>query len=88
VCFGTFYVWIFRTGVDILDEFRQSVSKEVINIILGNALFNPYDNSVLEITTPQIVTEHELMSHDLCENIAHVLIDTEYGEMQILVGKF
>lgn len=69
-------------------EFRESISKEVINIIVGNALFNPYDNSVLEITTPHIITQDELMSHDLYEKVALVIIDTEYGEMQILVGKF
>jgi len=71
-----------------LIEFRESISKEVINIIIGNALFNPYDKTVLEITTPYIIKHDELITHDVHQNIAHVLIDTEYGEMQILVGKF
>jgi two-component system chemotaxis sensor kinase CheA len=73
---------------DMILEFRESISKEVINIVVGNALFNPYDNSVLEITTPQIITQDELMAHDLYEKVAHVIIDTQYGEMHILVGKF
>jgi two-component system chemotaxis sensor kinase CheA len=73
---------------DMILEFRESISKEVINIIVGNALFNPYDNTVLEITPPQIITQDELISHDLYEKIAYVIVDTEYGEMQILVGKF
>ncbi|NOQ29569.1 MAG: hypothetical protein GQ570_00450 [Helicobacteraceae bacterium] len=82
----------FNQGHPIKDsevvEYRESISKEVINIIVGNALFNPYDKTVLEITTPCIVEHDELITHDLHQNIAHVLVDTEYGEMQILVGKF
>ncbi|MFT5662393.1 MAG: two-component system chemotaxis sensor kinase CheA [Sulfurimonas sp.] len=69
-------------------EYRESISKEVINIIVGNALFNPYDKTVLEITTPCIIKHDELITHNFQQNIAHVVIDTEYGEMQILVGKF
>jgi hypothetical protein len=72
---------------EILD-YRESISKEVLNIIIGNALFNPYDKSVLEITTPIIVDYDELYSHGLNQKIAHVIIDTEFGEIQILVGKF
>ena len=68
--------------------YRESISKEVINIIIGNALFNPYDKTVLEITTPYIIEYDELVTHDLHQKIAHTIIDTEYGEMQILVGKF
>ena len=68
--------------------FRESISKEVVNIIVGNALFNPYDKTVLEITTPHFIKYDELMSHDMSMKIAQVTIDTEYGEMQILVGKF
>ncbi len=69
-------------------EYRESISKEVINIIIGNALFNPYDKTVLEITTPYVINHDELIAHDLHQKIAHVIIDTEYGEMQILVGRF
>jgi two-component system chemotaxis sensor kinase CheA len=68
--------------------YRESISKEVINIIIGNALFNPYDKSVLEITTPCIIEYDDLITHDLHQKIAHTIVDTEYGEMQILVGKF
>lgn len=71
-----------------LAEFRESISKEVVNIIVGNALFNPYDKTVLEITTPYILEYDDLVSHSSHHKIAHVIIDTEYGEMQILVGKF
>ncbi|MBL0721822.1 MAG: hypothetical protein JJV88_04500 [Sulfurovum sp.] len=71
-----------------IELYRESISKEVINIIIGNALFNPYDKSVLEITTPHIIEYEELIIHDVHQRIAHVTIDTEYGEMQILVGKF
>ncbi len=82
----------FNQGHPIKDsevvEYRESISREVINIIVGNALFNPYDKTVLEITTPYIIEHDELITHDLHQKIAQVLIDTEYGEMQILVGKF
>ena len=71
-----------------VETYRESISKEVINIITGNALFNPYDKTVLEITTPYIIKHDELITHDLNQKIAHVIVDTEYGEMQILVGKF
>jgi len=70
-----------------LIEYRESVSMEVLNIIIGNALFNPYDSSVLEITSPYITAYDELCTSGIHEKIAHVLIDTEFGEMQILVGK-
>jgi len=69
-------------------QYRESISKEVINIIIGNALFNPYDKTVLNITTPCIIEYDELVMHDLHQKVAQVIIDTEYGEMQILVGKF
>jgi len=82
----------FNQGHAIADsdiaEFRESISKEVINIITGNALFNPYDKTVLEITTPSIIEHDELIIHDMHQKIAHVILDTEYGEMQILVGRF
>ncbi len=69
-------------------EYRQSVSMEVLNIIIGNALFNPYDHSILKITSPYIIEHDELMTEGANEKIAHVIIDTEYGEMQVLVGRF
>ncbi len=71
-----------------LSAYRESVSMEVLNIIVGNALFNPYDKSILEITSPVITVFDELCSHDMNEKIAHVIVDTEFGEMQILVGRF
>lgn len=71
-----------------LSAYRESVSKEVLNIIVGNALFNPYDKTILEITSPFITDYDELCSHDINEKIAHVIIDTEFGEMQVLVGQF
>ncbi|MBT4863080.1 MAG: hypothetical protein HON46_19960, partial [Gammaproteobacteria bacterium] len=69
-------------------EYRQSVSMEVLNIIIGNALFNPYDHSILKITSPNIIEHDELTTEGANEKIAHVIIDTEYGEMQVLVGRF
>ncbi|MFK5892400.1 MAG: ATP-binding protein [Pseudomonadota bacterium] len=71
-----------------IKEYRESVSMEVLNIVIGNALFNPYDKTVLEITSPVITKYDELCTHALNEKIAHVIVDTEYGEMQILVGRF
>jgi len=68
--------------------YRESVSMEVLNIIVGNALFNPYDKTILEITSPVMTDFDELCSNDTSEKIAHVIVDTEFGEMQILVGRF
>ncbi len=73
---------------DELPDYRKSVSMEVLNIIVGNALFNPYDKTILEITSPFITEYDELCSHNINEKIAHVIIDTEFGEMQLLVGRF
>ncbi len=73
---------------DELLEYRKSVSMEVLNIIIGNALFNPYDHSILKITSPHIIETDELSTEGADEKIAHVIIDTEFGEMQILVGRF
>ena len=82
----------FNSGEEItkdeLADYRASVSMEVLNIIVGNALFNPYDKTILEITSPVIIAYDELSSHDKNEKVAHVTIDTEFGEMQILVGRF
>jgi two-component system, chemotaxis family, sensor kinase CheA len=71
-----------------LPAYRESVSMEVLNIIVGNALFNPYDKTILEITSPFITDYDELCSRGINEKIAHVIIDTEFGEMQVLVGRF
>ncbi|MCK5069455.1 MAG: hypothetical protein KAR01_02905, partial [Desulfocapsa sp.] len=82
----------FNNGEDIAEEelpiYRESVSMEVLNIIVGNALFNPYDKTILEITSPVMTDFDELCSNDTSEKIAHVIVDTEFGEMQILVGRF
>ncbi|MCU7834584.1 MAG: hypothetical protein KZQ83_04940 [gamma proteobacterium symbiont of Taylorina sp.] len=77
----------YKVADDELIEYRESVSKEVLNIIIGNALFNPYDTSVLEITSPYITAYDELCTDSAHEKIAQVIIDTEFGEMQVLVGK-
>ena len=69
-------------------EYRQSVSMEVLNIIIGNALFNPYDHSILKITSPHIIEQDELSTEGADEKVANVIVDTEYGEMQILIGRF
>ncbi len=82
----------FNHGEPIADEelsaYRESVSMEVLNIIVGNALFNPYDKTILKITSPIMTDFDELCSNDTNEKIAHVIVDTEFGEMQILVGRF
>ncbi len=82
----------FNHGETIAEEelsaYRESVSMEVLNIIVGNALFNPYDKTILKITSPVMTDFDELCSNDTSEKIAHVTVDTEFGEMKILVGRF
>ena len=83
---------IFSPGENLTEselvEYRKSVSMEVLNIIVGNALFNPYDTTILQITAPFITEHDELHTHDGNEKIAHISVDTEFGEMQVLVGRF
>lgn len=78
----------YKVKVDELLEYRNSVSMEVLNIIIGNALFNPYDHSILKITSPHIIKQDELSTDAGNEKVANVIIDTEFGEIQILIGRF
>lgn len=75
----------FLEGEEIDDEEREeiqeSVSCEVVNTIVGNALKNPLDGTTLGITPPIVISEAKSLFKQKSSQIATATIKTEYGEM-------
>lgn len=74
-----------EVGEDELEEVRESVSCEMINIIVGNALKNPVDSSTLSITPPIVIYEAKSFSKHKSSNVATSTIQTEFGDMLVTV---
>ena len=68
-----------------LDEVKESVSCEVINTIVGNALKNPLDGSTLGITPPILIYEAKSLFRQKSSQIVAATIETEFGEMLVTV---
>ena len=66
---------------DELDEIRESVSSEIVNIIVGNALFNPVDNTVLHISPPILIYEAKFLFQQKNSHISITRIETQFGDM-------
>ena len=66
---------------DELDEIRESVSCEVVNTIVGNALKNPLDGTTLSITPPILIYEAKSLFKHKDSKIAVATIKTEFGDM-------
>ena len=66
---------------DEMDEIRESVSCEVINTIVGNALRNPVDDTTLSITPPIAIYEAKSLFKHKSSKIATATLKTEYGDM-------
>jgi CheY-specific phosphatase CheX len=66
---------------DELDEIKESVSCEVVNTIVGNALKNPLDGTTLGITPPILIYEAKSLFKQKSSQIATAIIKTEFGEM-------
>jgi len=66
-----------------LEEIRESVACEVVNIIVGNALKNPINDTVLSITPPILIYEAKKIFKYRNSKIATAVIMTQYGEMLI-----
>ena len=76
---------VFLEGEEVdeeeMDEIRESVSSEIVNIIVGNALFNPYDRSVLHISPPILIYEAKFLFKQKDSYIAITKIKTKLGDM-------
>ena len=72
-----------REDAEELAEIRESVACEVVNIIVGNALKNPIDDTVLSITPPILIYEAKRLFKYKDSKIATSVIKTQYGEMLI-----
>jgi chemotaxis protein CheX len=68
-----------------IDEIRESVSCEVVNIIVGNALINPVDNTTLSITPPVHIYEAKSLVQHKDSKIATAKVLTKFGDMLITV---
>lgn len=68
-----------------IDEIRESVSSEVINIIVGNALTNPIDDTVLNITPPILIYEAKSLFKHKSSKIAAATIKTNFGDMLLSI---
>lgn len=66
---------------DELEEIQESVSCEVVNTIVGNALKNPLDGTTLGITPPILISEAKSLYKQKSSQIATAIIITEFGEM-------
>jgi len=68
-----------------LEEIQESVSCEVINTIVGNALKNPLDGTTLGITPPILISEAKSLFKQKSSQIAAATIQTKFGEMLLTV---
>lgn len=70
---------------DEIDEIRESVSSEIVNTIVGNALTNPLDGTTLTITPPILIYEAKSLFKHKSSRIATATIETEFGAMLLTV---
>jgi chemotaxis protein CheX len=64
-----------------MEEIKESVSCEVVNTVVGNALKNPLDGTTLGITPPILIYEAKSLFRQKRSQIATAIIKTEFGEM-------
>lgn len=75
----------FLEGEEVSDEEREeikeSVSSEILNIIVGNALFNPHDETVLHISPPILIYDAKFLFQHKDSYIAITRIETTFGSL-------
>ena len=78
-------VEVFLEGEEIdpseKDELYESVSMEVANTVIGNALENPIDDTVLTITPPIYIYEAKSLSRSKNARTLVSDIKTQYGKL-------
>lgn len=82
-------VEVFLEGEEVdeeeAEEIRESVSCEVLNTIVGNALKNPVDNTTLSITPPILIYEAKSLFKQKSSQVVSATLTTEFGEMLLTV---
>ena len=64
-----------------MDEIRESVSSEIANTVVGNALTNPVDGTILTITPPVLIYEAKSLFRHKSSAIAMARVKTNFGEI-------
>lgn len=81
----------FLQGEDVSDDeimvINESISGEIINIIVGNAITNPMNGSMLNITTPFFIDSISSMFEEENSNLISSTIETKSGKMAVVVKK-
>lgn len=84
------FVKFFLQGEDVegeeLIELKESISCEIINVIVGNAIKDPYDDSALNITPPLFIDEISSVFKDSNCDVVTTSITTDYGNMYIAIA--
>ena len=70
---------------DEMDEIRESVSSEIVNTIVGNALTNPLDGTMLTLTPPVLIYEAKSLFRHKSSSIATATIVTKFRDMLLTV---
>ena len=78
-CYGAVYEG------DELIEIQESVACEVSNTVIGNAIKNPIDDSVINITPPILIHEAKSLAKYKNSMILETKIITEDGDIQLAV---
>jgi len=82
-------VKIFLQGDEVQDEelveIKESISCELVNIVVGNAIKNPIDNTSLNITPPLYIDEMSSVFKDKNSKILTTKIETIYGNIYIAI---
>lgn len=79
-----FYVGTFSNGEEYI-EIKESVASEIANIVIGNAIKNPVDNSIINITPPILIHDAKSLTRHKNSIILKTDINTKFGSIQITV---
>jgi len=79
-----FYVGNFTSKVEFR-EIKESVACEIANIVIGNAIKNPVDNSIINITPPILIHDAKSLTKYKNSIILKTDISTDVGNLQMTV---
>lgn len=66
-------------------EIQESVACEISNTVIGNAIKNPIDNTIINITPPILIHEAKSLTKYKNSIILKTDINTEFGAIQMTV---
>jgi len=64
-------------------EVQESVCCEIANTIIGNAITNPYSNTLISITPPILIREAKSFAKHKNSTIKVATIKTKFGDIQL-----